>query len=408
MTSTVMTAVRRQILRVVAWALLAAPASVPVWAQQGSVEKVTLAVISVEGDPRYEARRTERAYPGHPVSRAVEGARLGVEDSAFELDVEGKALEVRDVVLARPSHLPRTLAALRKEGVHHIIADLPSYMMQDLVKRAPVMLDGAIVFNTGLADDVLRGGACAPHLLHTYPSQAMLYDGLAQYLSSKSWRNALVLNGSKPADAALASAFERSAKRYGIKVVQEKPFKLSGDPRERDLGNVRLLTSERTHEVVAVMDADGEFARTVPYATQMPRPVVGANGLVPLAWHPQWERFGGPQLSRRFLRQTGQLMRGQDWASWMAARAMATVLVEHPKANVQEQLQALRSGAVRLDGFKGKALSFRSWNGQLRQPVFLTHVDGVVAAAPIDGVLHPKEVMDTLGLDEQENACKTP
>jgi ABC transporter substrate binding protein (PQQ-dependent alcohol dehydrogenase system) len=407
LTSTVMTVGRRQVLRMGASLLGAASVTLPLRAQDKLPEKVTLAVISVAGDPRYEVRRTERAYPGHPVSRAVEGARLGAEDSAFELDVEGKALEVRDVVLARPSDLPRTLAALRKEGIHHIIADLPSYMLQDLVKRAPIMLEGAMVFNAGLPDDELRAGACAPHLLHTYPSQAMLFDGLTQYLSSKSWRNALVLKGGRPADAALASAFERSAKRYGVKIVEEKPFKLSGDPRDRDLGNVRLLTSERSHELVAVMDSDGEFARTVPYATQMPRPVVGSSGLVPLAWHPQWERFGGPQLSRRFWRQTGQLMRGQDWAAWMAARAVATVLIEHPKANVQEQLQALRSGSVVLDGFKGKPLSFRPWNGQLRQPVFLSHVDGVVTAAPIDGVLHPKEVMDTLGFDEQENACKT-
>jgi hypothetical protein len=33
-------------------------------------------------------------------------------------------------------------------------------------------------------------------------------------------------------------------------------------------------------------------------------------------------------------------------------------------------------------------------------------VDGVVGVAPLDGVLPPKEVLDTLGVDEQESACR--
>ena len=66
----------------------------------------------------------------------------------------------------------------------------------------------------------------------------------------------------------------------------------------------------------------------------------------------------------------------------------------------------LRKGEVFIDGFKGPRLSFRAWDGQLRQPVFLGHADGVAAAAPFDGVMHPTEVLDTLGFDEKESTCK--
>ena len=44
----------------------------------------------------------------------------------------------------------------------------------------------------------------------------------------------------------------------------------------------------------------GEFGRLLPYRTALPRPVVGDAGLVALAWHAQFERFGAPQVSRRF------------------------------------------------------------------------------------------------------------
>ena len=99
-------------------------------------------------------------------------------------------------------------------------------------------------------------------------------------------------------------------------------------------------------------------------------------------------------------------MTGQDWAAWVAVKAVAALLGEHAKAPLAEQARQLRAGQVFVDGAKGPRLSFRAWDGQLRQPLFLSHVDGVVGTAPLDGVLHPTEVLDTLGVDEKETACK--
>lgn len=368
---------------------------------------VTIAVISLDGDPRHAPRRMEKGYPGHPAGRAVEGLMLAAQDSAVELDSIGLALSVKDVVLPNAAALDRTLAALKAAKVQHLVADLPAAELRALVQAAPAALGGAIVFNAAQEDDDLRGAGCAPHLLHTYPSRAMLSDALAQYLAARHWRKVLVLKGPRPDDAPLAAAFARSAARYGLQTTATRPFKLTGDPRERDLGNVRLLTgADREHEVVAVLDSDGEFARTVPYATQWPRPVVGSDGLVATAWHPAWERQGGPQLTRRFAKLARRPMSGHDWAAWLAGRAVAAVLVERPKASLAQQLQALRGGGVAVDGFKGTRLSFRAWDGQLRQPIFLSHGDGVIATAPVDGVLHPKDTLDTLGVDAAESACK--
>ncbi|OJU91128.1 MAG: branched-chain amino acid ABC transporter substrate-binding protein [Burkholderiales bacterium 66-5] len=382
------------------WWLLGAPLSA--WAAR----TVSVAVISVADDPRYASRRMEQGYPGQPQGRAVEAVQLAAKDAEFELGESDLALSVKDVVLPTAADLPKALAELKKAEVHYVVADLPAPALRELVRTAPAALGDVIVFNTGLPEDSLRAEACSAVLLHTFPSRQMEMDAIAQYLAARNWRKVLMLQGPRPGDALMQQAFTRSAKRYGLKIVQTKPFKLSGDPRERDLANVRLLTSDKEHDVVAVMDSDGEFARTVPYATQWPRPVVGASGLTSLAWHPQWERYGGPQLTRRFRKQFQRLMQGQDWAAWMAGKAIATVLADDPKAGVAEQLRKLRTAAVFLDGFKGQRLSFRPWDGQLRQPVLLSDGDGVIATAPVDGVLHPREVLDTLGVDEQESQCK--
>ena len=67
---------------------------------------------------------------------------------------------------------------------------------------------------------------------------------------------------------------------------------------ERDLANPRLLTNG-TYDAVWVVDSDGEFARSLPYRTVLPRPVVGDAGLVALGWQSRFDRFGAPQVSRR-------------------------------------------------------------------------------------------------------------
>jgi ABC transporter substrate binding protein (PQQ-dependent alcohol dehydrogenase system) len=79
-----------------------------------------------------------------------------------------------------------------------------------------------------------------------------------------------------------------------LKPVAQRPFKLSTDPRERELGNVRLLTAGVEYDVVVVLDAAGEFAREVPYRPVLPRPVVGSSGLTAQAWSAGTSAMGRP------------------------------------------------------------------------------------------------------------------
>jgi ABC transporter substrate binding protein (PQQ-dependent alcohol dehydrogenase system) len=52
------------------------------------------------------------------------------------------------------------------------------------------------------------------------------------------------------------------------------------------------------------------------------------------------------------------------------------------------------------------SLTFRPWDGQLRQPLLLTDGQGVIGLAPVEGLLHPRNVLDTLGADAPERLCK--
>ena len=378
------------------------------WLSMGSVwpknvvHQIPVAVISLQDDVRFDKRVMELHYPGQPAGRLIGAARLGLSDVSMELSFGGFALAIEDITPRSQKTLNQALDALVKTGVRYWLLDLPPQVIAQVSAR---YAGQALMWNVSSDLDDLRAASCSSTLFHAYPSARMLADGLAQYLAARNWRNYLGLTGPLAQDQLLSQAWQRASKRYGLSAVDEKFFKLSGDPRERALGNIKLLTNDRNHDVVVVWDSHGEFARSLPYATQRPRPVVGSNGLVALAWHAQWPRNGGPQLSRRFKQDNNRDMVGQDWAAWVAIRSVAAVLLAEPTGNLIEQANALRS-TVSIDGYKGPALSYRSWDGQLRQPVFLAHGDGVIGTAPADGVLHPNQVLDTLGVDQRESICK--
>jgi ABC transporter substrate binding protein (PQQ-dependent alcohol dehydrogenase system) len=232
----------------------------------------------------------------------------------------------------------------------------------------------------------------------------MRADALAQMLAAQRWREVLLLGGSSADDAARVAAARKAIARYGLKLVAERTFKLSADPRERDKASARLLTGGASYDAIWVVDSDGEFARTLPYRSVLPRPVVGDAGLAALAWAPSFERFGAPQLTRRFARSTGRAMTAHDWAAWMAGKALVAAAIATPKGTPGTFAKALMN--AELDGGKGVSLSFRAWDGQLRQPLLLTDGQGVVGTAPADGVLHAKNTLDTLGADAPEQLCK--
>jgi len=379
------------LLSVLALALMAAASA--------GAATLKAALITPQDDPRLDRTRLERAYLGHPGGPVADGVQVALDEGSFELEAAGAAVALSPAT-ARSVETARSAAqAAEKAGAAVILTDLPAewtLAVADAVKLP--------VLNIGAPDDRLRQQDCRPRLYHLLPSERMRTDALAQALVSRKWGKLLLLIGPSAQDQQRAATAQASIKRYGLQVVGTKPFKVSTDPRERDLANPLLLTAGSSYDAVWVVDSDGEFARGLPYRTVLPRPVVGDAGLVALAWHAQFERYGAPQVSRRFFKAAKRPMTDHDWAAWMAGKTLLAVATAAPKGPNPAWAQALAKTPV--DGSKGVNMSFRAWDGQLRQPMLLTDGQGVIAQAPIEGLLHPSDVLDTLGADAPEKLCK--
>ena len=64
-------------------------------------------------------------------------------------------------------------------------------------------------------------------------------------------------------------------------------------------------------------------ASTCPYRDYDPRPVVGTQGLIAVAWHRSYEQYAGTQMQHRFERFAKRIMTERDYSAWIAVRRSA-------------------------------------------------------------------------------------
>jgi ABC transporter substrate binding protein (PQQ-dependent alcohol dehydrogenase system) len=260
-------------------------------------------------------------------------------------------------------------------------------------------------FDAATSDDGLRAEQCRANVLHLLPSRAMRADALAQYMMKKRWTKWFLVVGTAPEDKLFADAIKRAAKRFGSTIVAEKVWEHTYDARRTAQSDVAVFSRVDDYDVLVVGDEQGEFGEYLDYRTESPRPVIGTQGLIATAWHRTHEQWGATQIQNRFKEQAGRWMEEQDYAAYLAVRAIGEAATRTKSNDLTAIKSYMLSPAFALQGYKGSPLSFRSWDGQMRQPVLLAAPRSLVAVAPIEGFLHPKTELDTLGVDEPETAC---
>ena len=365
-----------------------------------------LGYVELADDSRYANRGAHSGIVFTDLGRPYQGSQVALEDARAIGRVIGVEFSMEKSTAASGDELVQQISdRVTSGGVHFVLADLPAAALKDLARRLadrPVMF-----FNISASDDSLRAADCANNVLHTYPSEAMLSDALIQYLVAKGWLQILVLQGPAPEDAATVAALQRSARKFGANIVETRPFLLTNDPRNREQTNIVLMTGGVRYDVVYVADSSGEFGRYVPYETSLPRPVVGTAGLAPTAWSWSWDRDAAVQLQHRYEKVSPpRRMNGADWAAWEAVKAVTQAVMRTRSTDFDAVRTFLFSDKLTLDTVKGNPGSFRAWDHQLRAPVLLSTADAVIERAPLPQYLHQTNVLDTLGIDAPETACR--
>ncbi|WP_373870114.1 ABC transporter substrate-binding protein [Azorhizobium oxalatiphilum] len=348
-----------------------------------------------------------------PQDEGLAGAKLAIADNnntgrflnqQFRLDVLADAAP--DVLVAEA----QKRVAQGQRFLVLAVQPRTVLMLADALKG-----QDALLFNAGAPDENLREEDCRANVLHTGPSRTMLADALAQYLVWKQWRRWFLIVGPQPEDMAFAAAMRRAATRFGARIVEDRAFPVETGSRRADGGHeqiqqqIPLFTQNAAaHDVVVVADEAGQFGEYLPFRTWDARPVAGTQGLTPASWHPALEQWGATQFQNRFARSAGRTMRPQDYDVWLAVRSLGEAAARTRATDFSAIAARLRSPEFEVAGFKGQKLTFRDWNGQLREPILLGTPKLPVTVSPQPGFLHQFSELDTLGIDRPETKCRLP
>jgi len=334
--------------------------------------------------------------------KGLQGALLGIKDNNTTGQFTGQSYFLKQEVVPLGADVKLAFSALLKEGYQLIIVNLPAAQLVQIQQ----LNNQALLFDVATRTDTFRQSQCLQDVLHILPSRAMRADALAQYMLKKRWNRWFLVVGATPEDELYARAIRRSAKRFGMKIIAEKKWLHSYDARRTAQSDIPVFTQVDDYDVLVVADEQGLFGEYISYRTWLPRPVIGTQGLVATAWHPTHEQWGAVQIQNRFKALSGRQMEEEDYAAYLAARAIGETATRTQSVDPTQVKAYLFSVRFKLQGYKGKPLSFRAWNGQLRQPVLLAAPTSLVVAPPLEGFLHPKNELDTLGYDQPETHCQ--
>ena len=371
-------------------------------------EDFNIGYYDLEKDIRYDEWGVHpvdiRSNTNQLYKRPLAGAKLGLKDiKPFQrmAKVKFKLMDMR--IKNIDTAADEILNHIHENNIKIVLLDFPASELINIVSKISDL--NIAVINISSKNNELRSFNCNKNLFHTIPSERMLTDSLAQYLSDKKWRKVLILTGPLEIDKAKSASFIESAKQFGLKIVDNRSFLLGNDPRARDQNDLDFLTGSAKYDAVYISDTHGEFSYKVPFATHIPSTVLGSSGLTPRAWHWSYLRHGAPQVHGRFERMNKRRMTEEDWAAWVGMRAIAEALVRFKNNENFSFQDAFVSEEFKLDGSKGPVLNFRKWNRQLRQPIMLSTDNWVTSIAPLESFVHRVNNLDTIGIDSKTSKC---
>jgi ABC transporter substrate binding protein (PQQ-dependent alcohol dehydrogenase system) len=353
------------------------------------------------------------SYAEKPIEdKGIQGARLMLKEANQAGNFVGHKFKLVEAILPEDGDVVAEAKKILKGGDAFILADLEP---ADLLAVADLPeAKNSIILNIRSSATALRQEQCRANVFHIIPDYAMRADALAQYLIWKKWPRWFVIRRDTPEDRDYLAQVKRAAARFGGKVVGEHIYALPPGARNLDSGHQQIQAqipmetqSAPDHDVMWVLNSDDDFGDYLMYRTYLPRPVVGTQGLQATAWDKSYTESGAMHFQNAIPRLANRAPVERDYTAWLGFRSLADAAMKSGKTTPQELKDYLLSDEFKLEGFKGQAMSFRTWDHQMRQPIILGGGTRVpVSTSPQEGFLHPTNLTDTLGFDEPESKCK--
>jgi ABC-type branched-subunit amino acid transport system substrate-binding protein len=310
---------------------------------------------------------------------AMMGAQLGAEEANVTAEMFGTTVELIVEDAATPDNmLSLTQKLSSQEHLAAIIAALDDSSTAELgafAERARLLC-----LNTAARAGVLRAEKCRRSLFHVEPDLAMHTHAMGLWLVQHKhtrWHFVVSENPHGQEGYHRASRFlrQQGGTEVGRSVIA------SGQSHYKD-AFTQLAHGDAEAVVVALKGEElGRFlgqykgSGLTPLLAGVPLDVQALwqageesrQGVWVAAWYHGLERFSARELNRRFRRRFAKPAEGFAWTNWAAVKLVIGGVLRSA-STAAAALVNYFEGAAPFDGHKGRALTFRGWNHQLRQP----------------------------------------
>ncbi|MGZ5917189.1 MAG: ABC transporter substrate-binding protein, partial [Methyloceanibacter sp.] len=254
--------------------------------------------------------------------KGIQGARLIIKEANQGGRFVGYGFELIEAIVPPNGDVVAKAKEIFAKGNAFVIADLEA---KDLIAVADLPeAQNSLIVNIRANDEALRQELCRSNVFHIPPDWAMRADALGQYLIWKKWPRWFILRGNTPADLDYLAQVQRTAKRFGAKIVGEKVYDLPPGARNTDSGYQQVqsqipmeLQEAADHDVVWVVNTDEGFGDYVAYRTFLPRPVVGTQGLQAIAWDSSYTEYGAMHFQNGLPKLAKRRPVERDYTAWL-------------------------------------------------------------------------------------------
>ena len=339
-----------------------------------------------------------------PNDLGLKGAQVAIIDSNKSAKFLNQSFELIEKISYDENELIQAFEEFVKNKNSYVVLNVEDSLLKKI--RANPLSKDSLLINASSQSTHLRSEICDKNLLHTIASNAMLYDGLMQFLVRRDFKDIFLISGNNPKDILINEDIKRSAKKFGANIIKEKIWENNTDIRRRATEEFPAFTQAKDYDVILLADYFGDFGESMYFNTWLPRPVAGTQGLTPVTWSKVIEANGAAQMQSRFEKFSSRWMESRDYSNWVAVRAIITAISNTKTADLKTNLEYIYSDKFDIAAYMGRKLSFRDYNGQLRMPIALVQPRALISVSPQVGFLHPITDLDTLGIAPFEMKCK--
>ncbi len=332
---------------------------------------------------------------GDAVARsAADGATMADEEFAFNAEMLGIDFSVLTREAGGADAVVAAAQELVGEGAYLIAG---GFSLEEAAALSAWSAEAGVPYlNVGASADALRQGQCQATALHIAPSAAMYLDSLAGWYVRSGYRQWFFVYGTDEESGAQLARIKKglSERHFGARSVGEVALEPDGDvapvvDRVRRSGaDVVLLllpTAEQLRVLAALDEAGLEVEVTgYPYPDAQTRAFYAASrdaaprlgaGHRASAWEATLDAYGARELNARFReRFDGLPMEAPAWAVYQAVKLGYEAAFFGGGTDAADVLGYLQADTTVFDVWKGIGTTFRPWDGQLRQSLYLVKI----------------------------------